>query len=92
LTKQILTPQMQLKLLYLREALRSGKVKYIHMQDFRKDFVSICENAQKGNSNYAILQKARIGVMVTQGEVFPVLLEVLDFLTGPDGPFDLTEQ
>jgi hypothetical protein len=80
LTSHKLSPNLQLKIKFLKESLRQGRVKFICAPDFRKDFVRIYESAQRNEANYGILMRGKVSVTVMNGEIFPVLLEVLDAL------------
>lgn len=84
-----LSPSIQLKLKALKESLRSGNIKFIHKQDFRKDFVRIYESAYSVGTVYGILMKGKVGVLVVKGEVLTQMMEVVDALTAmPEQPAD----
>ena len=76
-----LSPNLQIKIKALKESLRSGNIKFIHKQDFRKDFVRVYESAYNTGTVYGILVKGKIGIMVVKGEVLTQMMEVVDALT-----------
>lgn len=91
MTSNKMSPNLQLKLKFLKESLRQGRIKFICAQDFRKDFVRIYESAQRNDANYGILMRGKVAVTVMNGEIFPVLLEVLDALTEEENSVDSLE-
>lgn len=82
------TPNIALKLQFLKEALRSGKVKFIHKQDFRKDFVKVYESTYSQGVTHGILMKGKVAVMIVKGDVLTSMMEVVDALTSAEVPSD----
>lgn len=74
-------PNLSLKLQFLKASLRSGNVKFIHKQDFRKDFVKVYENTFNHGVTHGILVKGKVGIMIVRGEVLTSMMEVVDALT-----------
>lgn len=75
-----LSPEVLIKLQYLKEALRPGKTKFVVASDFRKDFVKIYESVEKGEANYIILRRGNYSASVMHGDIAPVILQLVDLL------------
>jgi len=75
-----LTPDVVLKLKFLKEALRPSKTKFIVASEFRKDFVRVYESVEKGDANYIILRRGTYSAAVFNGDIAPAILQVVDAL------------